>query len=280
VTPESLRLRELAHRIVAAVVPSTGAAGALLTGSAGEGSADRFSDLDLLFYYERLPEPAAFRQVLDGLGAAYLLPIGEATEESFADAYLMDGVQVQTGGSAVSNVERQLDRVLAGTEPGEPSTKLAMGLLHGLPLHGDELLRRWRERAAAYPDELARRTIEKHLAVFPYWRAVEHMAARDARLWEVQSLLDGAFAVLAVLSGLNRVYFTTFQFKRMRQHVAAFEAAPSRLAERLESLFDLDPARAAEELRTLFDETLALVEARMPEVDAARARALGGPRPH
>lgn len=275
-TPESLRLRELARRVVAAVAPATGAVGALLAGSAAEGGADRFSDIDLLFYYERMPEPAAFRRLLDDLGAAYLLPIGEPGEEFFADAYLMDGVQVQTGGSAVAHVERQMERVLAGTEPGEPSTKLMMGLLHGLPLHGDELLRRWRERAAAYPDELARRTIEKHLAVFPYWRVVEHMAARDARLWEVQSLLDGAFAVLGVLSGLNRVYFTTFQFKRMREHAAAFEAAPSRLAERLESLFDLDRPRAAEELRALFAEALALVEARMPEVDTARARVLVG----
>lgn len=276
-TPETLQLRDLARRIVAAVAPPTGAVGALLAGSAGEGRADRFSDLDLIFYYERLPDPAAFRRLLDSLDAAHLLPIGEPQEEFFADEYLMDGVRVQTGGSAVASVERQVDRLLAGTDPGEPATKLVMGLLHGLPMHGDELLRRWRERVAAYPEGLARRTVEKHLAVYPYWRTVEHVAARDARLWEVQSLLDGAFAVLAVLSGLNRVYFTSFQFKRMREHVADFDAAPPRLVERLESLFDLDRVRAAEELRALFEETLTLVEARMPEVDTARARAMLGP---
>lgn len=272
-TPESLRLRELARTIVEAVAPPTGAVAALLAGSAADGSADRFSDVDLILYYERLPEPAAFRLRLAGLGAEHLMPIGEPTEEFFIDAYRMDGVQVQTGGSVVGAVERRIDQVLAGTDPGEPGTKVLMGLLHGLPLHGGELLERWRDRATAYPDELARRMIEKHLAVFPYWQVVEHMAARDARLWEVQSLLDGAFAVLAVLSGLNRVYFTTFQFKRMREHVAALQAAPPRLAERLESLFDLDPARAAAEMRSLFEETLELVEARMPEIDTARVRA-------
>ena len=276
-TPESERLRALARRIVATVAGPTSAVAALLAGSAAEGSADRFSDVDLIVYYERLPEPAAFRRLVEGTGAAYLLPIGEPTGDFFADAYHLDGVQVQTGGSTVAGVERRLEAILAGSDPGEPGTKLAMGLLHGLPMHGEEVILRWRRRAADYPDALARRVIEKHLAVFPYWRVHEQMAARDARLWEVQSLLDGAFAVLAVLSGLNRVYFTTFQFKRMRAHVASFASAPPRLAERLESLFTLDRVSAAQELRRLVEETVSLVEERMPEIDTSRARmALGG----
>jgi hypothetical protein len=114
--------------------------------------------------------------------------------------------------------------------------------------------------------------VERHLQIYPYWAVHEQIAARDARLFEVQSLLDGAFNVLAVLLGLNRIYFTNFQFKGMRQHVAAFEAAPSRLAERLESLFKLDRAAAAEELRHLVEETVSLVEERMPGVDTSSMR--------
>ncbi len=108
--------------------------------------------------------------------------------------------------------------------------------------------------------------------IYPYWAAHEQIAARDARLFEMQSLLDSAFNVLAMLSGLNRIYFTTFQFKGIRQHVAAFETAPSRLAERLESLFKLDRAAAAEELRQLVEETVSLVEERMPGVDTSSMR--------
>jgi hypothetical protein len=77
----------------------------------------------------------------------------------------------------------------------------------------------------------------RHLQIYPYW---------------------------AVLSGLNRIHFTNFQFKGMRQHIAAFEAAPSRLAERLESLCKLDRAAAAEELRQLVEETVNLVEPGCP----------------
>ena len=42
--------------------------------------------------------------------------------------------------------------------------RLIAAVQHGLPLHGAELLARWRERAAAHPDERARRVVREYLA--------------------------------------------------------------------------------------------------------------------
>jgi hypothetical protein len=88
----------------------------------------------------------------------------------------------------------------------------------------------------------------------------------------VQSLLDGAFHVVGALSAANRSYFTSFQFKRMRQHLVGFQVAPPHLAERLESLFVLDRRDAASELRRLVMETVELVEHRLPRVDTRAIR--------
>jgi hypothetical protein len=111
-----------------------------------------------------------------------------------------------------------------------------------------------------------------HLRIFPCWSVWERIASRDARLWEVQSLLDGAFHVVGALSAANRRYFTSFQFKWMRQHLASLEAAPPHLAERLESLFSLDRASAAQELRLLVVETVEVVERELPRVDTMAIR--------
>jgi hypothetical protein len=79
---------------------------------------------------------------------------------------------------------------------------------------------------------------------------------------------------------LNRLYFTTFQFKKMRQFVGQMRVKPPRLADRLEALFEEAPAKAAESLETLVREVVALVEHGMPEIDVSRAkRALGRRRP-
>lgn len=70
-------------------------------------------------------------------------------------------------------------------------------------------------------------------------------------------LIDGAFRVLALLSAVNGLYFTSIQFKRMRAHDASMRVAPAGLPERLDGLFDADASKAALGLRDLVEETKA-----------------------
>jgi hypothetical protein len=62
-----------------------------------------------------------------------------------------------------------------------------------------------------------------------------------------------------VLAAANRVWFSSFQFKRTRRLTARLTAAPADLADRLESLFTLHPADAATELERLTDEVRAIL---------------------
>ena len=79
---------------------------------------------------------------------------------------------------------------------------------------------------------------------------------------------------------MNRLYFTTFQFKKMRRFVDQMPVKPERLADRLEELFRQTPAAAAASLEALVREVLALVAREMPEVDiSALQRRVGGRRP-
>ena len=80
-------------------------------------------------------------------------------------------------------------------------------------------------------------------------------------------LLEAAFNLLGVLAGLNRLYYSRFELKRMRELIAKMELAPPRLADRLESLFRLDADLAAAELGRLVDETRALVFAELHELE-------------
>ena len=59
-------LRTLARGIVDVAVERVPARGALLVGSAARGDADYYSDLDLIFYVDQLPE----QQVLAGIREA------------------------------------------------------------------------------------------------------------------------------------------------------------------------------------------------------------------
>jgi len=85
-------------------------------------------------------------------------------------------------------------------------------------------------------------------------------------------LVDTSLNLLAVLAGLNHLYFSTFQFKRLHRFVGTMRLVPEHLADRLDELFALDPVRAGTAIERLVDETVTLVEAHMPTLDTAPAR--------
>lgn len=262
---ETARRRAIARRAVEKLAAHTDLRASLLAGSAALGTSDEHSDVDLLNYYQELPDQRAFDAAMRELGAERLGELPPPDDNEFAAFYRIDGVQVQTGAELITSVERRLKRIAAG-DVDWITAKVAMGLLEGVPLHGDEILRGWQGRAR-YPESLRRSEVEANLGFFAIWALDEHLAARDAELFRRQMLLDGAFRVVAVLSAVNRLYFTTFQFKRAHTHTERMTVRPERLAERLDQVANEAPSNAAEELRKLVDETKAIVKAEMPDVD-------------
>jgi hypothetical protein len=94
-----------------------------------------------------------------------------------------------------------------------------MGILRGRPLHGADLIERWRRRRAHMPDALACAMVEHYLRqTMPLWFFAEALDRRDATLWVQQTLATNALNVLGVLAGLNRCFYSTFQMKRRLIH--------------------------------------------------------------
>lgn len=258
----------IARRIVDGLAVRTPLRATLLAGSVAAGIADEHSDIDLLHYYAALPEREGFDGVLRDLGGEPIGDISEPRREGFASRYRFDGIEVQTGGNLIASLEERLERIAAG-DVDWITAKVAMGLIDGIPLFGDDLIREWQSRAR-YPESLRLREIESNLGWFPIWAIDDHLGARDAELFRRQMLLDGAFRVVAILSAVNRLYFTTFQFKRAGAHFDAMKVKPDHLAERIDKVANAAPSGAAEELRQLVEETQAIVKSEMTAVEVDR----------
>jgi predicted nucleotidyltransferase len=241
--------------------------GALLAGSAGRGDADRWSDVDLLLYVDEVPPESVLDELADAVGGTIVKR--KEPLEYFVGADLdVGGVLTEVGFLTVDRVDWQLDQLLDELqELGSPYQRLLIGMLEGLPLYGAELVQRWQQRIAAFPEPLRRALVEHYWHFFPLWHEDGWVAARDAELFRLDSLLEGAFNLLGALAALNRRYFARFHLKRTHAFVAQLERKPHDLAVRLESLFRLEPGAAAEELERLVAETQALLEAEFPELD-------------
>jgi hypothetical protein len=276
VSESALYLREVAARVARAAMDRLSPAAVLLAGSAADGTADAFSDVDLMLYYDRLPSAeavAAFRTALEAKPRWNTGQEGEAGWAEGFEAAWAPAVEIQLAHQSIAGWTENLDRLLIRFEPEPLLQKAAAGVLAGVALHGESLIGEWQARLACYPDGLAEAMVRRHLDFFPLWGLAESLGARDALLWARLAQAETLQNVLGVLAGVNRVYFSTFQFKRAGRFIACLRHAPPALAERLDTLLRADPYESAEALRALCSETLDLAAEHMPAVDLTAARA-------
>lgn len=266
-TEASECLRSLARELARVYLEHTRPRAILLTGSAAVGEADFYSDLDLILYYDTLPDESAFAAAREAVEAGDAGLFAAPTETDYPEHYYRDGVECQLAHQTIAGWEAELRTVLVDLDVESPVQKAISGLFEGIPLHGEELIAHWRDEAC-YPDALARAMVERYWRFFPIWHVEERLATRDAALWRQQVLVESAYNLLGVLAGLNRCWFTCFQFKRTHAFVSQLTIAPHDLADRLEALFTLDPGVAVAELEALVAETQALLAEHMPGFDA------------
>jgi len=268
VNAETEYLRALAGRVVEATASRIPIRAALLAGSAARGNADRFSDIDLLFYVDEVPTSEAITQVGEAVGGIEPLKRHEPTDHWNGEEFRLDGVRTEISFTTVEHIEWELDQLLDELDDiASPSQKLLSGLAEGLPLYGEPLIELWQKRLRDYPEPFRREMIVRHWNFFPLWYYGEAMARRDSELWRLDVLLEGAFNLLGVLAGLNRLYFARFELKRTRDLAAKMELAPPSLADRIEALFRLSPHEAAQSFGVLVEETRQLVAHELPDLE-------------
>lgn len=273
-TNASKYLLALAHQIAAPYTKLPTIRAAMVTGSAAKGIADTYSDLDMTIYYaDELPPEEELVAIYRAHGAPERnWIIGERTEHSFAEAYAVNGIEVQIGHTTIAAWEETMAEVLEKLNCDTPIQKALEGTLNCRALYGETYIERWKRQIRAYPPALAEAMVKRHLAFFPIWGLAPHFRTRDATIWYYQILVEAAHNLMGVLAGLNRLYFTTFQFKRMGRFVAQMEIAPPDMAARLDAVFLGAQRDALAELEALVAETVALVEIHMPAVDTTRAK--------
>jgi hypothetical protein len=277
-TPASLVLADLARRVLAPYIALPQTRAALLAGSVAEGLSDEFSDLDMTVYYDTLPTDSQLAGARERSGGEALWSIDNREDGGLIESFRVDGVECQIGHATIGAWEQNIAAVLEQLEVDSPLQKALDGTLHGVPLHGAPLIRAWQSRIRAYPDALAEAMVKHYFKFFPIWSMATRFITRDATIWRYQVLVEASQHLLGTLAGLNRCYFTTFQFKRMHRFCAQLRLAPPDLAGRIERLFALEPFDSLAALEELVGETADLLAEHMPQVEINRARLRLGQR--
>lgn len=272
-TDRNQYLLELVKRNIKAYIVNPKTKAAMVAGSVAEGLCDEYSDCDMSIYYEELPSEEELQLARQqNQGSERLWILGDRKEGGFAESYLVNGVECQLGHVTIAQWEKDISNILEGYDIQSPLVKAMSGTLVGIPLYGETLIQQWKAKVRNYPDGLAQKMVEHYLKFFAIWGMQERFAKRDTTLWYYQILVESAQNLLGVLSGLNCLYYSTFQFKRMSRFIEQMEIVPENLAARLENLFHQEPPIAVNQLEALVRETVELVEIHIPQVDTSSAK--------
>jgi hypothetical protein len=268
---EVAKRRALAELVAPFYAANPKVAGLLLAGSVARGIADQFSDIEIDIFWHAPPTEADRMAPIERAGWKPLYSV--ADENEWADGFYIHGVKVDTSQFLVSTIERWLDDVAerANTEP-EYQVRIT-AIQHGRPLHGADLIERWRAQTAAYPEALAHAMIGQHLEFRPRY-LLEMLAVRDDVLVLHRDLVDAEQRILDVLMGLNRRYAPHPYHKWLDWEVGQLRLAPPDLNRRLRQVLRAEPRAAVGELHRLIEETFTLVEHHLPAFDTSAARAV------
>lgn len=268
-TPESQQLAALAAYVAAPFVQLPGACAAMVTGSVAKGLADPYSDIDMaVFYQSSLPPAEILAALREQVGGGPTKWCNGSHEEGVViEAFDLAGLEVQLIHTTVTAWEATMAEVQVNLTVDTPLAKALEGISVCKELYGAEWIARWKAQAAQFPPELGVKMVEHYLKFFPIWGVQEQFATRDAPLWYYQSLSEAAFNLVGVLAGLNSVYFTPFQFKRVERFLSTLTLTPPNIYMRLSGIFTAPPETALPALEQLVAETVALVETHMPQID-------------
>jgi hypothetical protein len=275
--------RDSAERMARRWAAEDGVLAVLLAGSVVEEACDDSSDVDMCVYWAQPPRA----DVLDAVKAEHgsgerFLFLGRPEDGGCVESYAIGGIRHDFAHTTLEVWEQQTAEVLDQLNVDSLWQKGMHGTLHGVALHGAEVIDRLRARITPYPDALQLAMLQRHCA-FPRQEVLERYArARGDLLFYYELLTKLATNLLFTLCAVNRVYHA-MEFKRLSRFVAReLPLAPPGLAARLDALLTADPtapgdggsgpAAPAPDLGALVAETLALVDTHCPQFDTAPVR--------
>jgi hypothetical protein len=256
----------LAEQLAQKIKLFAGVRAIVVGGSVARGYADEYSDLELIVIWEVLPEDDARRALVAALNADFLYAYDGPSRE---DQLLVKDFQIDLWHNTIAGEEKVIQAVLERYSTDLSDSNFMDTLRHCMPLYGEKIINKWKQRALRYPPELAIRNIRSQISELdPSQMALFIHRANPFMFYNGLCRLQKA--VFLILLALNGAYFPTFKW--MYQSIADLPIKPEDVEGRFRRMFSLPYEEALTDMRHIVDATLNLVERHYPQIDTTAAR--------
>lgn len=257
---------ELAKTISDHLQRFTGIRAITAGGSVARGYADPYSDLEMPLFWDEQPAGSVREAIAAMLRAD---TIHFSTRPAGEDNFLINGFQVDLWHIAISEAEAIFDKVLKQYDPDLKYSNFIDTIQICIPLYGEAVMNRLKQRIQACPDELVLRSIKEYISQF----RAKHLELHLIR--DNPTLLYGTISelhklIFLILLALNGNYFPSFKW--MYHSLKTLRLKPINLEQRFRHTFRCPPSEAIDHTRQIIDETLTLVNDRFPQIDTDSIR--------
>ena len=246
-------------------------------GSVSRGCADEYSDVEIGVFWGTPPSDADRRDAARRMGgevwkfdpsggdrASEHIGLSEATVGS---KHYRGTAMVSPVHMTVDTAEEWIGALIDDLDTGPQKYELVAAIRYGEPLYGHDLVRRWKDKAASFPERLAVKLVQQSLWLGPWFNRAAYVARGD-HLVAAQNLVWMQQGVVNVLAALNREYLPSVEHKWVDWLLERLEIKPERCTDRLRGTFATgDLGEAVRDLVDLGMEVIDLVEEHLPEVD-------------
>ena len=237
-------------------------------------ASSNYADLEFTIFWAEAPSEMERRQAIqDVCGTLKSIEPFDAKQAGGRDNYNVFGVNLDVQHITIGQITSILISVLNQFDPSMNKQAMIATVVHGIPLHNENLIQQWQEKSTLYPDELVHSTVSKILSDFKWgWsNRVEIYAHRDGSLFFRGLFTYQAQKMLKILMSLNRMYVPKYG-NRLNPFIEALQLTPPNFVFRFKRMFHLSPVSAVDELWCLIEETFSRIETDFPAIDIKGAR--------
>ena len=270
-TPDSQWRLDLAKKMAVAYAENPKTCVVMVAGSTGRGTADAYSDIEIDVYYDEAPTEEE-RVAAVGRCGAELLGIAH-DEVEWEERMSFGGFPAATSTFLVSTMERFLEQVVDRCDSDLEAQMRLYSVLNAVPVVGEDVSDRWRDKASSYPDGLVDVVLDENLHFVRLFRHANVMIARNDTLALTDGILDVQKRILRALLGLNRIYLSIPDpIKRLDEIVGQLRLKPENLGERLRLILRAEGREAIDSLWELVDDVFDLVAEQGVDFDVEERR--------
>ena len=232
------------------------------------------ADLEFTVFWGDTPSETERKQAIQDIcGTLKSVESSDDRQGDGRDNYSVFGVHLDVQHVTIGQITSILTSVLNQCDPSMNKQAIIATVVHGIPLHNENLIQQWQKKSTLYSDELVHSTVSKILSDFKWaWsNRVEIYAHRDGSLFFRGLFTYQVQKMLKILMSLNRMYLPKYG-NRLNPFIEALQLTPPNFASRFKRMFQLPPVSAVDELWCLIEETFSLIETDFPAIDIKGAR--------